>query len=213
MKTKIIMIRHGFSVANDKKIYAGSKDYPLSKLGLKQAEACGKWFANKKVDAIYSSHLKRAYETALPISLTLGLEINVDKDLRECDGGDWEGLTYDELCEMYPQEYGVWCNDIGKAVCPNGESVKAFSERITNAVVRIAENNVGKIVCIATHATPIRVITALAKNIPVEELAKVEWTSNASINIFEYKDGRFTVIRLNDDEYLQNMRSKLPDNV
>lgn len=213
MKTKLIMVRHGFSTANDKKIYAGSDDYPLSTLGLKQAEACGKWFEDKKIDIIYSSNLSRAYETARPIAKTLGLEINVDEQLRECDGGDWEGLTYDELCEIYPKEYGIWCTDIGKAVCPNGESVKDFFKRIKDVVVRIAEDNIGKIVLITTHATPIRVITALARNLDVEKMSEVEWTANASINTFEYEDGKFTAISLNDEEYLQDMRSTLPANV
>lgn len=157
---RLILVRHGFSEANDKNIYAGSMDYHLSELGVKQAELCGERFRNVKVDAIYSSNLKRAYDTAVYVSREKGIQIIVDENLRECDGGDWEGRTYDELCELYPDDYGIWCNDIGRAICPNGESVKDFSCRIIKIITKIVEENKGKTVCVFTHATPIRVVTA-----------------------------------------------------
>ena len=107
------------------------------------------------MDAIYSSHLKRAYDTAVFVSNVTGTEIIEDSNLRECDGGDWERLTYDELCELFPDEYEIWCEDIGKAICPNCESVKAFADRIINVVTEIAKYYEDKTVCIFTHATPI----------------------------------------------------------
>lgn len=198
--------------ANDKNIYAGSMDYPLSSLGMKQAELCGEKFKNIKIDAIYSSNLRRAYDTAACVSKATGIEIVVDNNLRECDGGDWEGFTYDKLYELYPEEYGIWIDDIGNAVCPKGESVKAFADRIINTVTKIAESNEDKTVCIFTHATPIRVLTAVAKQIPIDELSKVEWSSNASINTFEYINGRFLIVELNNDAYLGSFKSQLPPN-
>ncbi len=213
MKTKIIMIRHGFSEANDQNVYAGSRDYPLSELGLKQAKLCGEYLAKSDISFLYSSHLKRAYDTALPIAKATGLGIIIDKDLRECEGGDWEGMNYDELCRRYPVEYGIWVNDIGNAQCPNGESVKNFADRILTVITKIAKKHEGNTLCIATHATPIRVMTAIAKQIPIDNLKNVEWCANASINTFEYENGKFSIVELDNDKYLGELRSVLPSNV
>lgn len=213
MTTKIIMVRHGFSEANDKSVYAGSMDYPLSELGLKQAQLCGKEFEQSDISALYSSNLKRAYDTALPISKATGLEIIVDKELRECDGGDWEGMSYDDLCNCYPVEYGIWMNDIGNAKCPGGETIEEFADRILSAVTRIAKKHEGKIVCIATHATPIRVITTVANKLSILDMKNIPWCANASINTFEYENGEFSIVELNNDRYLGELHSVLPPNV
>ena len=212
MKTKIILVRHGFSTANERNEYAGNKDYPLSAIGQQQAQLCGRHFEGIHIDALYSSHLSRAYNTALPISKATGIDIVIDTDLRECDGGEWEGVEYNELCRRYPEEYGKWVEDIGHAVCPGGESVEHFAKRIVGAVSRIAQRHEGKTVCIATHATPIRVITATAKGLAISEFKYVAWCNNASINVFEYEDGRFFEVKLNDDDYLGAIRSVLPPN-
>lgn len=213
MSTKIILVRHGFSVANEKNIYAGIQDYPLSELGLKQAELCGKYFEKSSISAIYSSPLIRAYDTALSISKVKGLEIVIERDLRECEGGDWEGKRYEYLCSHYPFEYGIWVKDIGNAKCPNGESIKDFANRIFSAITNIAEKHDGECICIVTHATPIRVIEAFAKNVPICKLKDIGWCANASINSFIYENGNFSIEEMNNDAYLGGLKTYLPNNV
>ena len=213
MSTKIMLVRHGFSVANEKNIYAGIKDCPLSELGLKQAELCGKFFEKSNISAIYSSPLKRAYDTALSISKVTGLDIVVERNLRECEGGDWEGEKYEDLCRHYPVEYGIWVNDIGNAKCPNGESVKDFADRIFSAITGIAKKHDGECICIVTHATPIRVIEAIAKNVPIYNLKDIDWCANASINVFIYEPENFSIVETNNDRYLGDLKTHLPENV
>ncbi len=232
MATKIIMIRHGFSVSNDKKLFTGQTDIELTDKGRAQAELCGEYFGTwnacsacaeervekiwdngiSSVDAIYSSDLSRAYETALAVGHVLGMEVERTEALREIYAGKWEMMPFTEIDEVYRDEYSVWKNDIGRAVCTGGESVAAIAERIERAVRNIAVLHDGGCVVLVTHATPIRVICTLSEGLPACEMGRVPWVANASVSIFEY-DGSFKEIRKNITSHLGELRTDLPRGV
>lgn len=213
MKTRFIMVRHGFSVANDKKCFAGNSDFDLTELGLRQAEKCAEALKNEKIDAVYASDLKRAYRTAVPIADALGLEINASRGLREIFAGEWEGMLFDELCVRYADSYSVWRQDIGRAVCDGGESVAELSVRVISTLEQIAAENGGKTVCIATHATPIRAVCTAAAGLDVCEMASISWVSNASISVIDYEDGRFMPVSINNSDHLGELVTVFPANV
>ena len=213
MKTRFIMIRHGFSTANDVGLFAGFLDAELTETGKKQARLCAEALENEKIDAIYSSDRSRAYDTALPIAKTHGLEVIKCSELREINGGEWEGMLYNDLCTTYPEEYSIWRYDIGNAVCTGGESVKELSARVISLLERVARENEGKTVCITTHATPIRAVCTAAAGLPVERMKEISWVGNASLNIFDYEDGIFTAVKLSDTSHLGDLCTKLPSNV
>lgn len=224
--TKIIMIRHGHSIANQQGFFAGWTDAALTDTGRQQARLCGEFFrclsngesdgigkyGISKVDAIYSSDLSRAYDTSLAVAEALGLPSIKCEGLREIYGGKWERELFASLAEKYPHDYGVWMNDISRAACTGGESVKDFAERIRRAVTDIAERHDGEVVVIATHATPIRVICTLASGYRAHEIGNTPWVSNASINIFEY-DGGFSAICKNVTDHLAGFETELPKNI
>lgn len=207
------MIRHGFSVANNEKKFAGHSDFPLTEIGKKQAERCAEALKDEHIDAIYASDLKRAFSTAIPVALSHGLEIIPHKGLREIYAGSWEGEIFDELVKKYPEDYDLWKTDIGKAKCTGGESVAELFDRVTGTLSSIAAENEGKTVCIATHATPIRVVTAAAMGGRVEDMAEIPWAANASLNIFDFEDGRFHAVALSVTDHLGDLRTVLPSNV
>ncbi len=232
MSTKIIMIRHGYSVSNKLKFFTGQTDIELSELGREQAELCGQYFKTwtacsacgeerreriwdmgiSSVDAIYSSDLERAYDTALEVGKTLNMHVIKDKRLREIYAGEWEMMPFVEIDEKYPKEYGVWKNDIGRAVCTGGERVSALADRIEKTVRELAIKHDGGCIVIATHATPIRVICTLAEGLPASEMGSVSWVSNASISIFEF-DGSFHEIKKNITSHLGDLKTDLPRGV
>ena len=213
MSTKIIMVRHGFSIANEESKFAGHWDIDLTELGKLQAQKAGAYFKAHPVDAIYSSDLLRAYHTATPIGEALGLPVHKDTGLREIDAGEWEGITFEEMGVRYPEEAALWVQDIGRSGCPGGETVKELVARIEGAVRRIAEQHDGQTVCITTHATPIRALCTVASGTPVEDMVKVPWAANASLNIFEYENSTFKAIELDITEHLGDLLTKLPANV
>lgn len=213
MKTSLIFIRHGYSESNRNDFFTGQVDSPLTKLGLIQAERAAQYLKDTKIDKVYASPLSRAYNTGLATAKVHGLEVIPDKGLCEIDGGDWHEQPFSSLSSLTPEAYDLWMNDIYRCECPNGEKVCDFFERVRKSVVRIAEENAGKTVCIATHATPIRVISCLAMGYPPEKLNLTTWTPNAAINIFDYEDGSFAPVECNIIKHLEGVETVLPENI
>lgn len=212
--TKILLIRHGESEANLRDVFAGHYNPDLTERGRKQA-ACTAAFLeeNYTVDAIYSSDLRRACQTAKPIADTFGLPIDPDKEMREIFAGDWEGVPFYGIKYTHPEEFRIWLTDLGNAVCPNGESVAQMSERVYKAVNRIAAENDGKTVVITTHATPIRALQCRFSGKPLTAIQHIPWVSNASVTEIDYENGQFTLVNVGQDAHLAEMRTTLPDDV
>ena len=150
--TTLIFVRHGQSMANFTKSFAGHLDVDLSDLGRQQAVLAAEYISkNYSIDEIYSSDLKRAYNTALPTSEKLGIKVIATSDFREIYGGLWESLTFDEIAEKYPEEYSVWKNDFSNARCPEGESSREVYIRIKEATLNLAERSPNKTILIALY--------------------------------------------------------------
>lgn len=212
--TTVILVRHGQSEANVGGFFAGCNDVELSSLGKQQAEATAEYIVkNYKINGVYASDLKRAYETGRAVADRLNLEITPEKGMREIFAGAWEMRTFDQLMYDYPEQYNVWLKDIGNAGCPEGESVVELSERIYRTVLKIAEENDGKTVLIATHATPVRVMECICRQLPIAEMKNISWVSNASVTELQYDSGNWKIIKCGYDEHLAEIKSKLPINV
>lgn len=211
---RIILERHGQSQANENSFYAGHLDVELTDMGRKQAELSADYIVkNYKIDKIYSSDLKRAYETGKVIADRLNMEICAKKSLREIDAGEWEGKLFDDLEVEYKEDYSVWLSDVGASRCTGGESVEEFADRILSAVTEIAEENDGKTVLIAIHATPIRVMQCVCKNVPIKDMKKVPWVTNASITVINYNNGKWSMELESYDDHMGEFKTKLQANV
>lgn len=212
--TTLLLIRHGESEANRNKVFGGQINPDLQERGVMQAELTAKFIAeNYKVDKIYSSDLKRAYRTAQPLSDILNMEIKAEKRLREIYAGKWEGVKFEELKTTYPEEYNVWLTDVGNAVCTEGESVRELGERIYGILTEIAEENDGKTVAIATHATPIRVMISMIETGGLSEMKDIPWVTNASVTEITYDKGDWKIVEKSKDAHLEELRTNLPSNV
>ncbi len=211
---KILLVRHGESTANLNGIFAGQLNVPLSDTGNKQAERTAEFIAeNYKADMIYSSDLKRAYQTAEHIAKKCRLEIIPSEELREIYAGVWDGMSFDDIWEKYPEEMARWRHDIGNSSCPKGESVRMLSERILGILKKIADENDGKTIIIATHATPIRAMQCIWSGAELDEMKNVRWVSNASVTEAVYENGEFSLVAVGLDRHLSELRTKLPEKV
>ena len=215
MKTTLLLIRHGESEANRCAYFAGQLDAELMEKGVMQAEKSAEFVKeNYKVNAIYSSDLQRAYRTAECFSDVLGLDIIKETGLREINGGDFQGKKHAELPVLYPEEYGkVWLKHIGKAKCPNGESVKEIGERVIGTLEKIAKQNKGKTLVISTHATPIRATQCIVQTGSVDDMENIPWASNASVTEITYNNGEWELVRASIDEHLADLRTIFSKNV
>ncbi len=210
--TRIIMIRHGQSLANAQSRFAGHSDFDLSELGKQQAELAAKYlYEREPLDAIYASDLLRAHNTAVPFSKLYGLPITDREGLRELFAGDWEGRTIDEIKELYTEDFRVWREDFSNARCSGGESVAEMYERMTAEVLRIARENEGKRILLATHATPIRVIEAFSRGLSADRVHEVPFVRNSAMNIFEYDGKALRSVQTNITEHLDDsLQSDVP---
>lgn len=212
--TTLILERHAESMANLACVFAGQSYHDLTPKGRQQAEltACH-IAAHYPIDMIIASDLSRTRQTAASVSKKTGLAVHTDPELREILAGDWEGVTFDRLAELYPEKYDRWVHDIGNAGCPGGESAADLSRRILAALTRIAEENDGKTVLVVTHATPIRSAVCAFRGKPVSEMKDIPWVSNASLTVVEYENGHWNLVKTDENEHLAELCTALPDNV
>lgn len=214
--TRIIFVRHAESVGNSERRFYGHYDKGLSPLGHRQAALVGKYLKDYRIDVAYASDLSRAFITGENIvSHHNGLTLIPDRRLREIFAGDWENQLFDELLLLYPNEYGLWKTDIGRACPVNGESVIEVAERIRKRVWEIARENEGKTVLIATHATPIRTLACEWKDVGYAEMKDIPWVKNASTSIVDYDTENMTtsIITYDEASYLGDIATSLPKTV
>lgn len=206
MKTRIIIQRHGQSEANVRHIYAGHSDFPLSPLGHEQARLGALALEGVKIDAIYSSDLSRAMQTAQPHAAMRGIPVTGDKNLREIYLGDWESGERDRLVREYPYEaVYIWQNFFGIFRAPNGESAPDAAERFYNEVVRIARTHPDGTVLITAHAAVIRLFWGKVCGIAPECLAReIPFPMNASFSEVVFDGERLLPVKYSDDSHLSD---------
>ena len=201
--TRIMIIRHGESLANAERIYLGHTDWDLSERGRAQAEAVAERLAGERIDAIYSSDLTRAYNTALPHARRRGMGVVTSVALREIYLGLWEGRPVDELEEEWPFEFGtVWRLKFGTCEVPGGESTRDAGERFRAAITEIARENEGKTVLVASHAAVIRAFWGNISGICPEELGeRVPFPKNASVTTVDFDGERLIPVEYGHDYF------------
>ena len=209
--TRIIIIRHGQSLANAQDLFAGHSDFDLTDFGKEQARRAAIYLKEREtVSAIYSSDLLRAYHTACPIGEAFGLPIIKDTYLREIFAGEWESLSFPFIAETYPEAFGVWKNDYSRARPVGGEATAEVYERIIPHVLSIAKKHDGETVILATHATVLRAFDAFSKGLSATETGRVHFAHNDSINIYQCDGEKASAISTDITEHLGDLISTLP---
>ena len=204
--TRLVITRHGQSLANAQCRFAGHSDFDLSELGHRQAQITAEYIcANEKIDVIYSSDLSRAYNTARPTAERLGMEIITTEELREIFAGEWEGITTDELAIRYAEDFGIWKNHYAASRPTGGESTAEVYRRVLKTVSDIASRHDGQTVLISTHATLVRALSAHAQGLDETRVGEIPFTHNASINVFTFEDGKLTPEKLDIIEHLGDL--------
>lgn len=190
----IYIVRHGQSTGNLKGGFAGHTDYPLSELGLRQARMTADFLRDEHIDAVISSVLTRAKQTAKPIADDRGLEVIPSEDFIEMNFGDWEGMAIEDVEKNYNGAFTVWKREMYKTVCPNGESTVECFNRAVAALQNAAKKYDGQNICIVSHGAIIKCLCCWLHGLPIEKLQDVVWADNASVTKLEYKDGKFEFI-------------------
>lgn len=202
-QTRLLFVRHGYSVANREAVFGGCLDYDLTETGHKQAEIMAEYVLKKyNVDSVYAGDLSRAVKTAEKVAQPLGLEIQQDKRLREIDGGAWNGMTFEDIREKYTEQFNFWETDLSRAKPPNGETVFELQKRALEAIADICEKERGKTVLVATHRVLLRTVQCKWENRELSDINKCEWLSNCSVSEVMYDNGSLIPINIGQDDFM-----------
>jgi probable phosphoglycerate mutase len=171
--TTLLLARHGETDWNRDGRWQGWADPPLNDTGRAQARALAEQLRGTPFDAVYSSDLLRARETAEIVGAPHGVPIRVEVDLREIDIGSWSGLTRAEIEERFPD---------GER--PDGETRPQHAARVLAAVERIARENLGRRVLIVTHGGTLRTLHDVISDEPYHPVA------NCAVLEVHFRDDR-----------------------
>ena len=203
--TRLYLVRHGQSAGNAEGRFGGHGPTPLSDLGREQAEKTAQMLAKEGVEAIYSSDLIRAVQTAEPLAKLLDLPIHQSAAFRERHVGVLQGLTFDESKQQYPNDYYALINRNVNHVITDGESYRNLLRRITIELRNILRNHNLKRIAIFSHTGAICYLTLHLMGAIHRGTKSTPWliTSNCGINRFEFRGPRnVRVLALNDTRHL-----------
>jgi ribonuclease H / adenosylcobalamin/alpha-ribazole phosphatase len=198
-----VLLRHGQTPLSIERRFAGTVDVPLTETGLRQARAAAARLAERSIDAIVTSPLGRAQRTAAEVAAATGAPVSVEEGLRETAFGKWEGLSFAEAQQQWPDEMAAWLAD-HTSPPPGGESFPEVSARVGAAVdALLAGAQPGQVLVVVSHVTPIKMIVARALLAPVPAAVFRMHLDVASLcEIDWYPDGGAVLRSFNDTAHL-----------
>jgi broad specificity phosphatase PhoE len=189
--TTIFLARHGESDWNVEKRFQGHSDRPLTERGREQAHALADLVGSEKIDAVYTSPLSRARETAEIVAARAGLEAVALPELREVDTGSWSGLSRADVEARFPEGFTRWRS--GGSGWEDGESYEEMAERVIGALRKIAEDHPDGRVLVISHGGPIRAIHAAAEGLAIKDYRRLKPVEpNARLSAVAVENGRLT---------------------
>ncbi|MFI1645883.1 bifunctional RNase H/acid phosphatase [Streptomyces avidinii] len=201
-----VLLRHGETALTPQKRFSGSggSDPELSPAGRRQAAAVAEALAARgTIQTVISSPLRRCRETAQAVAVRLGLTVTVEEGLQEVDFGAWEGLTFAEVQERFPDDLQAWLDSPKAAPTGGGESFMAATRRISATRDRLLSAYAGRTVLLVTHVTPVKILVRLALGAPPEALFRMELSAASLSAVAYYADGNASVRLLNDTSHLR----------
>jgi probable phosphoglycerate mutase len=198
MATQVLFIRHGETDWNRIKRIQGHIDIPLATSGVDQAQRLAERFAREagegaRLDAIYSSDLMRAQQTAQPFADVLGLPLKLKQGLRERNYGAFQGHDSDEIALRFPDEYAQWQTRDPGFSPPEGESQRVFYHRVLHAIEPVVAAHPNDRIAIVAHGGVLDCVYRFANGLPLDAPRNYALL-NTSVNVVEFEDGRAKVV-------------------
>ncbi len=188
--TELLLIRHGETDWNRGGRFQGHADPPLNETGREQARALAQELADAQIDVVYTSDLARARQTAEIVAAAIGTDVVASRELREIDVGEWQGLTWPEIEERFPEGARNW-HDQGHG-WDTGETYEQLGERILKALRRIAADHPAQRVLVVGHGGTIRATRAFLEGTSVAaSRRKSRGIANCEVFRVVTEDGSF----------------------
>ncbi len=202
--TEIILARHGETKWNVEEVFRGRIDIELNQTGIKQAELLAEHLSELKIEAVYSSPLKRALDTAQAIARHHKLKVNASPGLIDCDFGQWQGLQLQEVKDRYKELYQQWAESPQLIKIPDGESLDEVRERALKVVNRVIAQHTEAVVLVS-HRVVNKVLICALLGLDNSHFWNIRQDVGGT-TIFSYQDGRFVLVKHNDTSYLKPLK-------
>lgn len=201
--TRYLLVRHGQTEWNRVERFRGRADVPLNATGLAQAAAIARRIAAEwEPAAVYASPLSRAIATAEPIAAHFGLPVVPVDGLVDIHYGAWQGLTPDEARARWPDLVAAWYSAPETVQIPGGESLAGLRDRAMTAIHALAARHADQTVVVVSHTVVNRIILLAVLGLGNDRFWRLR-QDNAALNVFEFADGDFTLVSLNDTCHLR----------
>jgi len=204
------LVRHGETEWNVTNIFRGRIDIELSQTGMKQAELLAEYLSDTKVDAIYSSPLKRALQTAEAIARYHRLSVEIAPALLDFNFERWQGLSRQEVRDKYKALYAEWLENPHQVQIPDGENLDNVRKRALGVVESIIAKHEGTAILVSHRVVNKVLICALLglDNSHFWNIAQ----DTCGITLFTYENNRFVLAKHNDTSFLASLqKARLED--
>ena len=200
--TTTLLLRHGATELSAERRFSGRDDIALTKEGIRQARlAARRLAAGPGVDVIVTSPLQRARRTAEAVAEATGAPMIVDDDLAEADFGQWQGLSFAEASQRWPDELAAW-QASPDAAPPGGESFAMVALRVLSAMDRLIKAHQHCSAVVVSHVTPIKTVICRAMLAPPAAMFRFHLDLASLTEIDWFADGPALVRSLNDTAHL-----------
>ena len=191
--THLILVRHGQTEWNLNGKYQGQSDVPLTERGRKQAQLLAEHFPVDHVDAIYCSTLCRARVTAETIAARFGLTVKPDPAFRELSFGDWEGLTYQQIVEGWPEGMANFLHHPDILQIPHGESFPQLQERGMKRLNEVLAEHKDQTIVVVCHGAILRSLLCAILGIPLANVWRMR-QCNTAVDMVDYDADNFPTV-------------------
>ena len=199
--SRLLLVRHGDTELNSAERYWGHSDVKLSAGGLSQAERLRHRLVARKIDAVYSSDLRRASVTAETIASGHQLEVITCNELREINFGELEGLTFNEISRLYPEVTRLWVKMDTSLKYPGGESLDELNNRVSQFLGRLEKHTEEETILIVAHSGVLRTLVCQLLGLELRHFRQIR-LDLASLSMLETYQGGAILSLLNDVSHL-----------
>jgi len=201
---RVLLVRHGHTDWNEEGVFRGRIDIKLNPEGRKQADIIGKRLQKVHLDAVYSSPLSRAVETAERIASLHSIEVQLCDELIDIDFGRWQGMKLADVRTQYPEVYRVWETAPQKVIIPEAETLEDVRARLLAGLKKIFYIHPESTVILVSHGLTNKVLICAILGLDNSHFWKVK-QDNGAINIFKYTEKGTKLFLMNDTSHLSKI--------
>ena len=206
--TTILLVRHGETAWNRRRIFRGTRDVPLNENGRAQADLLGERLRDRRIDAAYSSPLGRARETAERALARCELEIAPEPRLIDFDYGDWTGLEEEEVSRRWPDLFAAWELTPASVRPPGGDTLGEVADRAFECMEELAASNSGQTTALFAHRVVNKLLMLKALGLGVERFPFIR-QDHVSLNELQRTEAGYVICTVNDTGHRREDRVEL----